>query len=340
MTDDNEIKTIPPKSNKGIIFALLGLAILLAGLGYAYYQLFRVNTQLAESVSSLETKLSKTQDDISSVQKNVSDFQSREESHATIAQQQEKQMAEWRAAQNGDLNKWHRTEAEYLVKMANDNLQFSNNTALAVSLLERADQELASIQDGTAENLRQAIQQNLTTIKALPQIDVENLYSQLVNIDNQIDQISLPATPLQPEAAVASVPKNPNESWWQSAMDRIGKALRNIVIVRKVDENAAPVVTPDEKGFLYQNLHAQLQNAIWGLLHRNNKVYQASLERMQSWIKLYFVQDAELTKNILQALSELAKTDVQAQSTNLDETLKLFSSPPAQVQTEPTTPAQ
>lgn len=342
MTEDNDIKTTAPKSHKGIIiFILIGLAILLAGLGVAYFQLFRVNTSLAESVSNLQSNVAKSQDDLNAVQKNVSDLQSTEQSHDAIAQQQEKQLAEWRAAQNGDLNKWHRAEAEYLVKMANDNLQFSNNTALAISLLERADQELASIQDGSAASIRQAIQQNLTTIKALPQINTDDLYSQLINIDKQIDQLPLPANPLQPEIT-APTATDPNQSWWQGAMDRIGTAMRKIVIVRKVGENAAPVVTPEEKGFLYQNLHAQLQNAIWGLLHRDNKVYQASIDRMQAWIKLYFVQDAELTTNTLQTLSELAKTDVQAQSINLDDTLTLFSNTQASAPAphETTTPAQ
>lgn len=344
MTDENvDNKISQSRSSKGIIFVVLVLAILLAGLGYAYYQLFKVNTQLAESVNTLQTNVTKSQDDLSAVQKNISDLQSTEQSHDTIAQQQEKQMAEWRAAQSGDLNKWHRTEAEYLVKMANDNLQFSNNNAVAIALLERAEQELSNIQDSSITEIRQTIQQNISTIKSLPQIDTDNLYTKLITIDNQIDQLPLPENPLQP-APVAEVAADPNQSWWQNALDRIGTAMRKIVIVRNVGENAAPVVTPDVKGFLYQNLHAQLQNAIWGLLHRDNKVYQASLERMQNWIKLYFVQDAELTKNTLQTLSELAKTDIQAQNTNLDDTLKLFSNsdaqPSAPEQTESTTPAQ
>jgi len=79
-----------------------------------------------------------------------------------------------------------------------------------------------------------------------------------------------------------------------------------------------------KKIFLYQNLHAQINYAAWGLLHENTAIYAASLAQASNWIKQYFVQDSQTTQFILQQLTELQKINVKPASTTLSNTLQLF----------------
>jgi uroporphyrin-3 C-methyltransferase len=94
--------------------------------------------------------------------------------------------------------------------------------------------------------------------------------------------------------------------------------------VRDTAKNALPLILPEEKAFLYQNLHAQMESAMWAVLQHNNDVYQASLARSLAWIQLYFDQEAAPTKNMLQNIAELQKTNIELKATNLSATLQLF----------------
>ncbi len=81
---------------------------------------------------------------------------------------------------------------------------------------------------------------------------------------------------------------------------------------------------PEEKMFVYQNLHAQMEAAMLGLLQHNQGVYQVSLARLTSWIKKYFQQDAPLTVDILQQLQNLQAVKLQAPDANIEMTLQAF----------------
>ena len=60
--------------------------------------------------------------------------------------------------------------------------------------------------------------------------------------------------------------------------------VKQIVVVRYNASTTLPLVLPEEKSFLYQNLHAEMESAMWAVLHRNPSVYQTSLTRLTSWI--------------------------------------------------------
>jgi uncharacterized protein HemX len=85
-----------------------------------------------------------------------------------------------------------------------------------------------------------------------------------------------------------------------------------------------PLVMPEERGFLYQNLHAEMQNAMWAVLHHNGAVYQASLAHINSWIKQYFVQQAPATISMLQSLVALQAINIQPQTTNMTALVQQF----------------
>lgn len=90
--------------------------------------------------------------------------------------------------------------------------------------------------------------------------------------------------------------------------------------MRNTGTTAAPLIFPEEKMFLYQNLHAQLENAMWAALHHNPDVYKTSLARASAWITQYFAQEAPETKAVLARLNELQQVDVKAAvATNTNE---------------------
>lgn len=200
------------------------------------------------------------------------------------------------------------------------------NTVLArtVSALQvdmsHLDGHLGALQQSTIslQEEQEKIKKEQQPSTAQDQMAAE-LYKRLISIDNQIDQMPLLAPDYPAKSSDKDeTPANNNQpaSWWRVVWDRSWQALRKIVIVRNIGANTLPLIAPEEKSFLYQNLHAQIETAIWGALHHQAAVYQISLARSLTWIQRYFVQDAVETKTILQALQALQKIDVNASSTS------------------------
>jgi uroporphyrin-3 C-methyltransferase len=321
-----ETPSIPKKTSKtGIVITLLALIIFVAAFGYGYFQLGKVNVALARDVSTLKQQAAEKDKTLDLIQKSMSSLQNTEQQSQDMAAQQEQVIANWRDAQKGDLNKWSVAEAKYLVQLANDHLQFTHDINLAMLLIQRADDVLQNVQDPNLLEIRKSLAADLAKLQAVPQVNVTELYLRLSGLNTQIDQLPFPATPLAaqkttPEAIPADT------SWWKKGLMHTWETLRQIVIVRNNNTKALPLVVPDEKIYLNQNLHAQMESAMWGVLHRNDEVYQDSLARAINWIKQYYVPDAPETKAMLDNLQDLQKVEVQPPQLNLADTLQQFES--------------
>src|SRR5260221_2377152 len=92
----------------GIFFSTIGIIILLLAYGYGYFQLLRLSASSDHSAA-----LTELQNKINVMQQSMQKAES-------LSNQQEQLLSEWQKAQTGDLGKWHIVQAEYLVRMAND----------------------------------------------------------------------------------------------------------------------------------------------------------------------------------------------------------------------------
>jgi uroporphyrin-III C-methyltransferase len=314
------------RCGKGPFFLIVIMILIVCAFGYGYFQLARVNLSLAQSLTGLQKQSETQQEAITALQTTVTGLGEAEQKSQALVTQQEQLMSEWKAAQKGDLSKWHVAEAQYLVRLANDTLQFEHNSVLALVLLKRAEQIMQSLQDPALLELQKSLAADIANVQATPEINMTSLYVELSGLDAQVDQLPLPINPLKENTATTTTPAAipAGQSWWRTGLDRSWQALSKIVIVRYNGANALPLVLPEEKIFLYQNLHAQLEGAMWGVLHRNAEVYQASLARAISWVEHYFVQEAPATQHVLASLKNLRAVNIQPSVINLSATLQLF----------------
>lgn len=192
-------------------------------------------------------------------------------------------------------------------------LQLTKQNVALTQHLETLQQQVAN--DAThMQTLAQSIQQLQQVDNANNNEDITAIYARLVAVNVQLDQLPLPPAPLQPEPAPTPAIDESNLSWWQKGLNRSLDALRQIVIVRYNENKVAPLVLPEERRFLYLNLHTEMQNAIWGVLHRNPAVYHTSLARVTNWVKQYFIQQSPETANVLQELTALQTVNVEPQN--------------------------
>lgn len=328
-----------------VILSFVALIFLVIGFGYGYVELLKVNTSLASMVGSIQDKITANNTALNTLQSTVSDLQVTSQKSAVLEQQQQQLIAQWNAAQKGDMDRWQLSEAQYFVKLANDQVQISKDPAVALTLLQRADQLLQTVKSVDVTPIRTQVTKDISTIQALPKIDTTQLYSQLSQLNSQIESLPLPVDTQPVKAPTVSV--DADLPWWKTGLNRSWDALKRIVIIRNVGDTALPPVLPEEKNYLYQALHAQLDNAAWAVLHQNKLVYQDSLNKVEQWVKKFFVNDAATTQGFLQTLTELRNANVQPETIDLTQTVDSFNqvslsqqSTPAPVPQEPSQPVQ
>lgn len=315
-------------TDTAIICLMLVLVLCLGVVSYFYFyrQGGGAGRALNKKVAAMEQQMSADQGRLAMLQHAVEQLQLATQQTQALTAKQEQIIGDWQAVQKGDMNKWYMSEAQYLVKLANDHAQYSHNIDMAITLLQRADQVLLPMQETSAIEIRQSIGSNISTLQALPQINVSDLYLKLSVLDSQINQLPLLSVPIKPEAQTSeATAAEPDKTWWQAGLEKTWQALQKIVIVRQAPTGAMPLVLPEDKTFAYQSLHAEMQNAMWAVLHHQPDIFQVSIDRQIAWIQQYFMQDAPQTQAMLSQLTALRNLNIKPQTADLSGTLQLFS---------------
>lgn len=314
----DETTTITPekqRSFRGLVIGGVFIAAL-AVLGYQSIQYHELKVELS--------RLSTAQDE---------NNQSHSEKMATLAESVQKlsegvSVASQSMSQpsiGGDTNHLTVAEAAYLVNLANDQLQYTHNQTLALNLLQRASQMLANVDDPNLNALKQSLTDNVATLTASPTADLTGLYTQLSTLNANLDRMPLPATPLSADENTDDKLNLSGLPWWKAQWRRTMHTLGKVVIVRYNGGGTPPLVLPEERVFIYQNLHAQMENVFWAVLNRDAGVYQAALMRMHLWIAQYFDVTSPMTQSILQQLQALSTQPISGAAVNLGGTLEQFT---------------
>ncbi len=310
-------------ANMGILFSTLAIVILLGAFGYAYFQLAQTNIALAQALTDINTQTVNNQKSVEALQTSVNTLQQDAQKSADLSAKQEQLIADWQAAQKGILIKWYVAEAQYLVKLANDHLMFTHDMTLSLTLLQRAEQVLQNLPNDDLLDIRKSLSADIAKLQSAPSVNTTALYVQLNGLNDIVDQLPLPSSPLKAEEKQKIETSNTSLPWWKAGLNKTWDALGKIVIVRS-EANVQPFVMPEEKIFLYQNLHAQFESTMWSVLHHKPDVYQASLARALSWVQKYFDQSAPATLNMQKQLQELSKINIEPTTITLNDTLQLF----------------
>lgn len=329
MTDEKNIDHTAQKKPRnwariGLSIIMFAFAISLLAFTLGYFSLMYNQISLQRTVESIQSKLSNDGDKISNLEQGMEKNNEILQKSLALTNKQETLLNEWRDAQKGDLHRWQIAEASYLVRLANEQLQFNHNLPVAIELLQQAQQTLASLEDPNLVSIKKALADDIAALQALPRIDVTNTYVRLAALDEHIDELPLKSVANQMQVKQSNTAPPIDEVWWETGLRKTWEGLKQIVIVRRTDGASLPLTMPDEKMFLYQNLHSQMAAVMWSLLHRDETIYQVSLARMLGWVQTYFVLDDSAVQSFMQNLNELRKIELKQTNVNLANTLQLF----------------
>ncbi len=308
--------------NIGILFSGLATAVLIVSMGLASYGLLAVNGSFADRLAQLSNGFTQSQNTVADAQKTATDVQQTMQQMSAELKTQAQAIADLQKSQHSNKNEFLAAEARYLIKLANDTVQYDNNTSVAIKLLQSADQDVAKLSDPNVSSVRQALAADLVALQAVPQVDVTGIYVRLSALDDQLDKLPILNKFASMQVVAPSEKTNDAATWWRRGLNTMSDVLQRIVIVRKTQPNIPPFIAPDQQVFLYQNLHAQIEKAQWGLLHRQPEIYRKSLQQTANWVKQYIVQDSPVTKQVLTDLAQLQEINVHPALPNVNNSLQ------------------
>ncbi|HJH24234.1 MAG TPA: uroporphyrinogen-III C-methyltransferase [Paenalcaligenes hominis] len=241
-------------------------------------------------------------------------------------------------------------DIEQLAALAQQQLQVGGSVANAIVTLETAQARLTQANRQNFAVLIQTINGDLDRLRTAQVIDVPTLTAQLERLTELINQAPLYITEagtVSPEPngsataadeTAAATPSVADDSaWWQRVLstaadltqqswNSIRQDLGQFVSVRRVDDNAALLISPEQADRLRENLRLRITMAQLALMTKQPKVWQSEMAFIVKALEDRFDASKALTQRALALATQLADTDVDLKLPTIDNTLAVIES--------------
>ena len=312
-----------PKANHSARYLLLLLLIIVAGAGYAAYYGYRMFKQQATRMEMLAAQQSQLQDQNAQLTSQLAErLQSLSKQQAELTHD-----VEILRSKNQFMRKdWLVMEAEYLLQLANYRLLFERDINTAIVALNSADVRLRNTGDPSLVGVRKAIAESTLALKAVPQADLAGLSLKLSAIVQTID--SLPLNTTDPKSMAQKQQHVDSETrhvkTWAELPSAIWHDLKSLIIIRDHNQPVEPLIAPDQRFFLTENLRLQIEQARLAMLFGHTEVYKERIETASKWIETYFDKDSPQTLATLATLKELENSAIAPPLPNISKPYQLL----------------
>ena len=282
-----------------IIAILIGLVALTIG-GFSLHQ-------QQQDAQLLKSQLIAAQQTASNLQASVSQLQS------SLSKQQQ---AITKLAQAHHHNQTALIVILQALQAAQLNLQLGGRASNSLHVLVLADKHLMQLHKTALNPVRKALAHDIETLKSLPNLDVSGLIFRLDAISTQIQKLKLKDyhhVVAQPKTKMAQV-------WWHTLLER----LKGFITIHHYQHKISALLAPNDFAQLKQNVTAKILQAQWAVLHQNNKLYQANLSLIISWLTPYDQQMGASLAPIITSIKELQHFNVKPNVPNIQPTIKLL----------------
>ena len=196
-----------------------------------------------------------------------------------------------------------RSEALYLLRLANDQLQLAYDIAAATETVAAAELTLRDAGDATLDSIHQQVQALLTQLQAQPRSDVARIQQQLQVAAQQVDSLPLAGQPASNSPPLAS--SGLNRGW-----SVIKDALANLFVIRRSPEDDSQLLTADEQSLRRRHLQLLLLSARSALYLHQQQAYAEALTGSMQWLDTAFVTHDPAVQALREQLATLAKQNV------------------------------
>ncbi|WP_439787266.1 uroporphyrinogen-III C-methyltransferase [Neisseria polysaccharea] len=205
---------------------------------------------------------------------------------------------------------WLVDETETILNLAAQQLVLTGNIQTAVGVLEHIDSRLSRFNQAELLPIKQAVSSDLAELKNRPYVDISGTALRLDRLETAVSGLPLmldgvlkPGVQVKNEAVSAS--------WWQNVWEKSLGTLKGLVEIRRLENNDAMLISPEQAYFVRENLRLRLLDARTALMQRNSEVYQGDLNNAEAAVRQYFDAKSPSTQSWLKELTELKALDVR-----------------------------
>ncbi len=223
-----------------------------------------------------------------------------------------------------DRSDWQLAEVDYLLTIANRRLRFERDIPAAVAALEEADGRLRALQDPAMVPVREAIAGELESLRAVPGVDRSGLALKVTALMHGIAALPLSAELDQRPAGEAEATPPSRAADWRELFTAMWQDIKGLVTVRRRDAAVQPLLPPEQRFYLQQNLALKLETARLALLQRETTVYRAALAEAERWTHEYFNTDTAPGEAFLQGLARLQQEQIAPDLPDIGGSLRVL----------------
>ena len=234
-------------------------------------------------------------------------------------------------AGNRTRTDWLLAEAEYLLRIANQRLLIEKDIKGAAAALQAADDVLTESDDIGVYPVRQQLVREILALKSIVAVDRTGLYLQLEAVIDSVHQLTdqalihenAPGLMLSANASGVDVDADePSMAvrTWQS----FTRTLKQVVVVRRLDEQVKPLLSPDQSAYARLNLQLMLEETELAVLRGNQTLYQKSLEKARTTVQEWYDADSARVGALADTLGELASRNVDPELPDISRSLGLL----------------
>jgi uroporphyrin-III C-methyltransferase len=354
LTEKQQTMQMPPeqtsKSRGGLWIGIIILLIiaLIAGASFYLYQQLRSQgddiskedqrtQETAKQVSGFQAQLATLQSQLTDATSTISNADERiEEKMAERAKMQEEKLETTRKELTGAIlqiqrqlgktrGDWLIADAEYLLSVAGQRLHLMGDVDTTREALEAADQRLRESGDVATFKVREEIAKELSSLNAIPAIDLVGMYAKLQSLSSRVNQLTL-FLPYDGKPLPKSSEHDKHNTPSLTSSDLVNSALKQLdgyVTVRHTAQPIKAILTAEEAQFIRQQLSLKLEMIKLALVQKNQNLYQASLEDALAWLDKNFNKNA-YTQQFATDLTQLNGFKLNAQMPDISGSLKML----------------
>lgn len=224
-----------------------------------------------------------------------------------------------------DNMNWQLNEARYLIHLANFSVDFEHNVTGAIVLLQTADNRLATLDAPDLMDIRQALTNDISALKAVPEVDISNILLQLNALGGQIAQLPVISTPNSVPQAPQPKHHHHHQPGWKRGLAQSWQQLKQIIVVQYHDQPVGELITPQHRDYLDLHLQMLFAQAEWACLHQQEDLYNQSIQQAINWVKNYYVESAPQSQAMLTQLQQLQQNDIAPTMPVISDSLVLIN---------------
>ncbi|MFT5136028.1 MAG: uroporphyrin-3 C-methyltransferase [Arenicella sp.] len=328
------------------VLAILVSLIALAGSGYTWYQIqvvqVKQESKLSIGVSEIGGQVARLGDSLARLQSAQTDVINQAQLASTSLQLESKFINQFKiladeqallgaavsqinSDQQQGLNQYVVDESAQLLRLANNSVLFSGDVNSAVNALILADAQLKSLTDPRYSTVRSQVLREVNALRNVQLPDLEALSTRLQALAQVV-----PSLPLEnePELLVSDVKQVQVEqvTTWKTELRKLWQDMLNSVQIQRVDQPPKPLLAPEQRYFLDQNLILTIEKAELAVMQGRPALFKMTIENAESWLTEYFNLNDSRVQSVIQELNELAAQPFDSAMPDISGSYQLLQS--------------